>query len=53
MRDIISNGVSYPLEDLPEQTWKEDLEFMIKRGNHKSDLSKENEVNCQKTIQKI
>ena len=43
MRDIISNGVSYPLEDLPEQTRKEDLEFIIRCGNHKSALSKENE----------
>ena len=52
MRDIICNGVSYPLEDLPEQTRKEDLEFIIRCGNHKSALSKENEENCQKTMQK-
>ena len=43
MKEIISSGVSYFLEDLPEQTRKEDIEFMIKRGNHKSALSKENE----------
>ena len=43
MSEIITNGVSYSLEDLPEHVQKEDLRFMIKRGNHKSATSKENE----------
>ena len=52
MKDIISNGVSYPLENLPDKTRKEDLEFMIKRGNHKSALSKENEAKLSENYAK-
>ena len=45
MRDIIENGLSYPLVDLPEEQRKEDLEFMIQRGNHK--YAKTPEVNAR------
>ena len=43
MRDIISKGVNYNLEELSEETRKEDLEYMMKRGNHKSASEPENE----------
>ena len=42
MEKIISDSVSYPLEYLPETMRKEDLEHMIKRGNHKSSILEEN-----------
>ena len=43
MSSIITKGVTYSLEDLPESVRKEDLNHMIARGNHKSATSKENE----------
>ena len=36
MREIISGGVDYPLEDLSEEDRKGDLEYMIIRGDHRS-----------------
>ena len=36
MKKIINEGLSYPLVDLPEESRKQDLDYMIKRGNHKS-----------------
>ena len=36
MREIISKGVQYKLEDMSEEVRKTDLEYMLKRGNHKS-----------------
>ena len=34
MKEIIEGGVNYPLEDIPEEERKTDLEHMMKRGNH-------------------
>ena len=50
--NIITSIVSYSLEDLPEHMRKEDLEFMIKRGNHKSATSQENESTFLKNYTK-
>ena len=36
MKEIIEGGVNYPLEDIPEEEKKTDLEHMMKRGNHLS-----------------
>ena len=36
LKEIITDGVTYPLEDLPEDKRKEDLDHMVARGNHKS-----------------
>ena len=44
MKYIVSVGVSYPLEDLSETTWNEDLDHMVKRGDHKSAQSPDNEA---------
>ena len=43
MSSIITKGVTYSLEDLPESLRREDLDHMIARRNHKSTTSKENE----------
>ena len=43
MREIISKGVQYNLEDISEEERKTDLEYMLKRGNHKSASDPENE----------
>ena len=42
IEEIITNGITYPLSELPESTRVEDLKYMIKRGNHKSAKTKEN-----------
>ena len=42
MRQMISLGVDYPLEEVSPTDQKSDLEHMIKRGNHKSVLENEN-----------
>ena len=36
MKEIVTTGLTYPLTDIPETERKEDLDFMIQRGNHKS-----------------
>lgn len=41
MRQIISHGVDYPLDDISEEEQTADLEFMINRGNHKSAMEPE------------
>lgn len=55
MKDIISIGVTYPLEDLPEAIYKENVKHTINRGNHKSAFSPENESkfinNFEKEVQ--
>ncbi len=35
-KSILTEGVNFDLEDLPEELRKEDLEAVYKRGNHKS-----------------
>lgn len=52
MNEIMTHGVSYSLKDLPEQIRKDDLEYMIARGNHKSAISEENEVTLLKSYEK-
>ena len=42
MKEIISTGVTYSLEDLPKAIREEYLEHMIKLGNHKSALYPDN-----------
>ena len=42
MKEIISKGVTYPLEELPEHLRQEDLKFMIAKGNHKSSSHPDN-----------
>ena len=44
MTDIITNGVSYSLKELPGKIRNEDLKYMIESGNHKSATSSENEA---------
>ena len=39
MECIISKGVKYKIEDLPKCLRKEDLDYMIERGNHKSSMN--------------
>ena len=36
MKQILTKGVTYHMEDLPEQMRQEDLRHMVDRGNHKS-----------------
>ena len=36
LREILMNGLTYPLEKLSEEQRKDDLEHMVVRGNHKS-----------------
>ena len=36
MKKIVTEGLTYPLEEISEETRKEDLQHMIQRGNHKS-----------------
>ena len=36
MKKIVTEGLTYPLEEIPDETRKEDLLHMMKRGNHKS-----------------
>ena len=38
MRRILEEGVEYPLEDISEEERKNDLEYMMCRGNHKSSM---------------
>ena len=52
MEQIITEGVSYPLEHLPERIRQKDLDFMIERGNHKSATSKDNEASLLKNYAK-
>ena len=56
MSEIITKGVTYSLEDLPECICKEDLEHMIARDNQKSATSKENSdsllQNYEKEVQR-
>ena len=52
MEQIVTTGVTYPLEHLPEHIRKEDLHFMIDRGNHQSATSKENEASLLKNYAK-
>ena len=43
MKKIVEEGVDYPLEEVPNETIKQDLHEMIKRGNHQSAQIKSNE----------
>ena len=52
MRDIISTGVTYNLEEMSEETRKEDLEYMMRRGNHKSASDPKNEPTLNKNYKK-
>ena len=38
MRWILEEGIEYPLEDISEEERKNDLEYMMRRGNHKSSM---------------
>ena len=42
MKSIIITGVSYNLDEISEETRKEDMAYMMKRGNHKSALDPAN-----------
>lgn len=52
MSEIITKGVTYSLEDLPESIRKEDLEYMIARGNHNSATSKDNADSLLKIVKR-
>jgi hypothetical protein len=41
IKDILSNGIDYPAEDLPERTRINELTKQLERGNHKSALTPE------------
>ena len=45
IKAILTDGADYPInkEIIDENKLKEDLIYMIKRGNHKSTLTKENQ----------
>lgn len=55
IKDIITNGCTYPLKDLPyDETRPHDIKAMAERGNHPSALILENaealDTNTQKEI---
>ena len=52
IKGIISVGVTYPLEDLPEAICREDLEHMNNRGNHKSAMSPETKAKLMNNYKK-
>ena len=52
MSTIMSEGVRYSLEDLPEKTRKTYLTYMMARGNHKSAADSENMPTLLKKYQK-
>ena len=52
MSKIISEGLSYPMEDISNTEQKDDLLRMIERGNHKSASTKENEPTLLKNYTK-
>ena len=39
IQQIISSRVEYPLKEVSKEDWKNDLDYMMKRGNHKSALA--------------
>ena len=52
IKELIQNGVSYPLEDISEYDRIRDIEYMLRRGNHKSAEIKENKGALEKSFTK-
>ena len=43
LKQIATKGITYELEELSEENRRKDLDFMMRRGNHKSASEAENE----------
>ena len=52
MQQIISKGITYTLEDLPEDERKRDVASMVMRGNHPSASDQANEATLLKNYEK-
>lgn len=52
VKDIITNGVKYPMNPIDDDQRKEDIDRLLERGNHKSALTKENAAALNKAFDK-
>jgi hypothetical protein len=52
MKSIIENGVEYPLSPIDNDTCLSDIDAMIRRGNHQSTTTPENNLALKKAIDK-
>ena len=52
MKKIMSSGVDYPLKEIESETLEQDLQQMIKRGNHKSAQLPTNEQSLEENYKK-
>ena len=52
IKELIQNGVSYPLEPISEHDRIRDIEYMLRRGNHKSASITENKQALEKSFTK-
>jgi hypothetical protein len=52
MRDIVTNGVRYPLRPIADDVRKADITAMLHRGNHQSTVLPENKAALTKAINK-
>ena len=52
INSIISNGATYPLHPITEKERKDDIKFMLKRGNHQSAKTDENKDALSKSFDK-
>ena len=52
IKELIQHGVSYPLEPITEYDRIRDIEYMLRRGNHKSAAIKENRQALEKSFNK-
>ena len=52
IQEAITNGVSYPLQPIDEESRLKDIQYMIERGNHKSAAVDENRQALEKAFEK-
>ena len=52
IRNIIENGVTYPVTPIPEETRLSDIDYQLQRGNHKSTSVPENAAALEKAFDK-
>ena len=52
MKPILTKGVSYVLDEISKETRKEDLAYMMRRGNHQSASDPDNAPTLAKNYKK-